>query len=148
MALRGASTTTDTDWINWEALAAENAAVVCTVKELEPETDFGNGSVAPVRARVIVLTGSKAGTVYPNERILKAGIRMKLTEVGDDVVGRLAVYGKRNHVGLNNEQDGDLDLAQAALAERSGEVPAPRSSGGKTAAKPVAETTDDEEPPF
>lgn len=148
MALKGASTTTDSDWINWEALAAENAAVVCTVKELEPEVDFGNGSVAPVRARVIVLTGSQAGTVYPNERILKAGIRIKLTEVGDDVVGRLAVYGKRNHVGLNNEQDGDLDLAKAALAERSGgDVPAQRSSG-KAAAKAETAPADDEDPPF
>jgi hypothetical protein len=137
MALRGASTTVDTDWIDWEGLAKEGAAVVCSVKSIEPEEDFGNGSVAPVRARVIVLTGSQAGTVYEDERILKAGIRLKLQEIGDDVVGRLGIYGKRNHVGLNSEADGDIALAERAL----------KKFGKPSAAKKVEEDSDDE-PPF
>jgi len=120
MALRGASTTTDSDWIDWAVLAAENAAVVCTVKEILPAKDYGNGEVAAVRARVIVLTGAQAGTVYEDERILKAGIRNKLNEVGDDVVGRLDVYGTRKAVGLQAEHAGDVELAQAALAKVSG----------------------------
>src|SRR5882757_1683395 len=120
MALRGASTTTDSDWIDWAVLAAENAAVVCTVKEILPAKDYGNGEVAAVRARVIVLTGAQAGTVYEDERILKAGIHNKLNEVGDDVVGRLDVYGTRKAVGLQAEHAGDVELAQAALAKVSG----------------------------
>jgi hypothetical protein len=137
MALRGASTTVDQDWIDWEGLARENAAVVCTVLGVDPPEDFGNGEVAPVRARVIILTGSQAGTVYESERVLKAGIRLKLQEVGDDIVGRLGVYGKRNHVGLNAENDGDLALAERAL----------KKFGKPTAAKKVEEDSDDE-PPF
>lgn len=139
MALRGASTTVDTDWIDWEGLARENAAVVCSVKSIEPEEDFGNGTVAPVRARVIVLTGSQAGTVYEDERILKAGIRLKLQEIGDDVVGRLGVYGKRNHVGLNAENDGDIALAERALKKFGKPSAAP---------KKTAMEDSDEEPPF
>lgn len=138
MALRGASTTVDSDYIDWAALAAENAAVVCTVKEILPPKDYGNGEVAAVRARVIVLTGALAGTVYPDERILKAGIRNKLQEVGDDVVGRLDVYGTRKAVGLQAEHVGDVELAQAALAKFSG-ASVPAQGGGKK---------DEEEPPF
>jgi len=147
MALKGASTTTDQDWIDWAALAAENAAVVCTVKAIEPPKDFGNGEVAAVRARVIVLTGAQAGTVYPDERVLKAGIRNKLTEVGDDVVGRLDFYGTRKAVGLQAEHAGDVDLAEAALAKyTAGAVPAQRSNGTSKAKAAPAE--DSEEPPF
>ncbi|HEX4391615.1 MAG TPA: hypothetical protein VH084_08730 [Mycobacterium sp.] len=152
MALKGASTTVDTDWIDWDGLAKEGAAVVCTVKSIEPEEDFGNGSVAPVRARVIVLTGSKAGEVYPDERILKAGIRLKLQEIGDDVVGRLGVYGKRNHIGLNAEADGDIELAERALAKfgRNDEGGAGRTKAKVTTKKAVADDDEDdsEEPPF
>lgn len=139
MALRGASTTVDQDWIDWESLARENAAVVCTVLGIDPSEDFGNGEVAPVRARVIVLTGSQAGTVYENEKVLKAGIRLKLQEVGDDVVGRLGVYGKRNHVGLNSENDGDIALAERALK---------KFGKPSTAPKKTAMEDDDSEPPF
>jgi hypothetical protein len=139
MALRGASTTVDSDYIDWAALAAENAAVVCTVKEILPAKDYGNGEVAAVRARVIVLTGSLAGTVYADERILKAGIRNKLQEVGDDVVGRLDVYGTRKAVGLQAEHAGDVELAQAALAKYSAGGSVPAQGGAKK---------DEEEPPF
>lgn len=145
MALRGASTTVDADYIDWAGLAEENAAVVCSVKEILPAKDYGNGEVAAVRARVIVLTGKQAGTVYEDERILKAGIRNKLQEVGDDVVGRLDVYGVRKAVGLQTEHQGDIELAEAALAKYgTGGVPAQRSE--KKAAK--ADEGGDDEPPF
>lgn len=139
MALKGASTTVDSDYIDWSGLAAENAAVVCTVKEILPPKDYGNGEVAAVRARVIVLTGAQAGTVYEDERILKAGIRNKLQEVGDDVVGRLDVYGTRKAVGLQAEHDGDLDLAKRALAKFGGGATVPAQNSGPA---------DDTEPPF
>jgi hypothetical protein len=148
MALRGASTTVDTDWIDWEGLAKEGAAVVCTVRSIEPEEDFGNGSVAPVRARVIVLTGSKAGEVYPDERILKAGIRLKLQEIGDDVVGRLGIYGKRNHVGLNAEADGDIELAERALKKFGDGDGGGAKAKASTKSKKVADEDEDDEPPF
>jgi hypothetical protein len=136
MALKGASTTVDSDYIDWAGLAAENAAVVCTVKAIEPPKDFGNGEVAAVRARVIVLTGSAAGTVYEDERILKAGIRNKLQEVGDDVVGRLDVYGTRKAVGLQAEHDGDLALAQAALEKANGWTAPPQNTKNEDSEAP------------
>ncbi|MGH3965948.1 MAG: hypothetical protein ACRDRY_22295 [Pseudonocardiaceae bacterium] len=148
MALRGASTTVDSDYIDWAGLAAENAAVVCTVKAVEAPKDYGNGEVAAVRARVIVLTGKQAGTVYEDERILKAGIRNKLQTVGDDVVGRLDVYGTRRAVGLQAEHEGDIALAERAL-KKFGAVPEQRSAsnGSAKAAKPTDDSGDDE-PPF
>lgn len=135
MALRGASTTVDSDFIDWKSLAEENAAVVCSVLGVEDPKDYGNGEVAAVKARVIVLTGKQAGSVFPSERILKAGIRMKLEDaVGDDVVGRLDVYGQRKAVGLQAEHQGDVELAEKALAKFG------KSSKVKAA--------DDDEPPF
>jgi hypothetical protein len=131
MALRGASTTTDTDYIDWMSLAVEGAAVCCTVNSIEEPKDYGQGKpVAVPRAQIIVLTGKQAGTVFPDEMVFKAGIRNKLTEVGDTIVGRMSTYarGKDTHPCLNNEQDGDLDLAKAALAkENGGSVPAQNS---------------------
>lgn len=140
MALKGASTTVDSDYIDWAGLAEENAAVVCTVKDILPLKDYGNGEVAAVVARIIVLTGKQAGTVFPEERILKAGIRNKLQEIGDDVVGRLDVYGTRKAVGLQAEHDGDLELATRALAKFGGGATVPAQNSGPKASE--------EEPPF
>lgn len=139
MALRGASATVDQDYIDWAALAAEGAAVVCSVRAIEEPKDYGNGEVSAVRARVIVLTGKQAGSVFPEEKILKAGIRMKLENVGDDVVGRLGVYGLRKNIGLNAEQEGDIELAEKALAKANGKATVPAQ------AKAPAE---DDDPPF
>jgi len=147
MALKGASkvVSQDQDWIDWEDLAKERAAVVCTVLEIEEEEDFGNGVVAPVRADVIVLTGKHAGEVHANERILKAGIRNKLTEVGDSVVGRIGVYGKRKAIGLEAELDGDVELAEVALAKFT----ANGNGSSKTKAKATNTAVgDDQDPPF
>jgi hypothetical protein len=145
MALKGASTTQDQDWLDLKELAAENAAAVFTVQEIEDSVDFGNGPIEPVRARVIVLTGRHAGEVYPDERILPKGVRMKLTEIGDDVVGRLSIYGARKAVGLNAEHDGDIELAEAALAKLATSKVA---TGTKKKPAAVITTEDDDDPPF
>jgi hypothetical protein len=151
MALKGASTTQEQDWLDLKELAMENAAAVFTVKAIEDVADFGNGPIKPVRARIIVLTGKHAGEVYEDERILAKGVRMKLTEVSDDVVGRLTIYGTRKAVGLNAEHDGDIELAEEALAKFSGKNSAGKAktaaaTAGK--AKTAAATADDDEPPF
>lgn len=141
--------TVDQDWVDFKALAAEAAAVLFTVKEIEPEEKFSNSTFSPVRARVIILTGAQAGQVYDNERILAAGIRNKLTEVGADVVGRIKPYGARKHPGLEAEHPGDIELAEAALAKFNGggDVPEQRSKS-KAATKVVESDEGDDEPPF
>lgn len=155
MALRGASTTVDTDFIDWMSLAVEGAAVCCTVNSIEPSKDYGQGTaVEAPRAQVIILTGKQAGVVYPNELVLKAGIRNKLTEIGDSVVGRMATYtrGKQAYPCLNNEQPGDLELAEEALERVNGgaKETAKKAPAKKTKVVEV-EVDDDEdgdEPPF
>lgn len=117
-----------------------------TVKEIEEAEKFTNDTFSPVRARVVILTGSQAGEVYPDERILAAGIRLKLTEagVGADVVGRIRPYGSRKNPGLESEEAGDIELAEQALAKFDGsssEVPA------RSKAKPKTVEADDSEPP-
>jgi hypothetical protein len=144
MALKGASATQDQDWLDLKELALENAAAVFTVKSIEDSVDFGNGPIQPVRARVIVLTGRHAGEVYEDERILPKGVRMKLTEVGDDVVGRLTLYGSRKAVGLNAEFEGDIELAEKALA-KFGSV---STNGQSKPSKAKAASIGEEDPPF
>lgn len=148
MALRGASTVVvDQDWLDFKVLAAESAAVLLTVKEIEPEEKFSNSTFSPVRARVVILTGAQAGRVYDNERILAAGIRNKLTEVGADVVGRIKFYGARKNPGLEAEHPGDIELAEAALAKFGASVPDQRSdSDGPVGAS--GRDSDDDAPPF
>jgi hypothetical protein len=126
MALRGASETTqDQDWVDFKELAKEGAAAVFTVVRHGEPRDFGNGEITPVIADVIILTGKQAGAYFPGENILAAGIRTKLVNVGDSVVGRIRPYGTRKHPGLEPEEEGDIALAEAALAKRSnGKVPA------------------------
>lgn len=142
MALRGASTTTDTDFIDWMSLAVEGAAVVLTVTEIEPEKDYGsgNGPIEVPIADVVVLTGAQAGARYDGERVFKAGIRNRLKVVGESIVGRMATYnrGKTAYPCLNSEEVGDLELAEKALAKASGKK--------ATASKKAAD--DGDEPPF
>lgn len=148
MALRGASTVVvDQDWVDFKALAAEAAAVLITVKEIMPEEQFSNSKFAPIRARVVILTGAQAGKVFDNERILAAGIRSRLTEVGADVVGRIKPYGARKHPGLEAEHPGDIELAEAALAKFGASVPGQRAdSDGPVGAS--GRDSDSDEPPF
>lgn len=148
MALRGASTTTDTDFIDWMGLAVEGAAVCCTVKTIEPSHDYGNGELEAPRAQVIVLTGKQAGAVYANELVLKAGIRNKLSDVGDTIVGRMATYsrGKQVYPCLNSEQDGDIELAEKALAKFAGTDQNEKPAKTSKKAKPADDDEDDEAP--
>lgn len=148
MALRGASTVTvDQDWVDFRALSEEAAAVLFTVKEILPEEKFANGSFCPVRARVIVLTGVQAGKCWESEKILAAGIRNKLTEVGADVVGRIKPYGVRKNPGLEAEHPGDIELAEKALAKFGASVPDQRSdSDGPVGAS--GRDSDSDAPPF
>lgn len=142
MALvKSSERTSEGEWVDFKELAREGAAVVITVTKFEDSTDFGNGTVKPVRGRVIVLTGTKAGEVFEDERILAAGIRIKLTEVGDDVVGRIRPYGTRKHPGLENEEQGDIELAVAALDKANG-------TGNKRRSAKEMVSAASEEPPF
>jgi hypothetical protein len=151
MALRGASTTIDVARLDWEELARENAAVVFTVREIEPEQTFGknNKPIRPVKARVIVLTGPQAGAIYPDERVMRSGIRPKLeaVKVGDDVVGRIGFYsiGSQSYVGLEAEEAGDIELAEKALAKANGhDIKVPAQNKGRK----LAAVEEDDEPPF
>lgn len=142
-------------------LGREGAAVLITVKGFAEEKDYGNGTVKPVEARVVALTGSHAGEIDDDALIFKAGIRNKLHEVGQSVVGRLRPYGARKAIGLEAEEDGDVERAMKVLRQL-GELedePAPKSStpitDEVTAAKAAAKSRkakvsldDSEDPPF
>lgn len=131
MALRGASETTqDQDWVDFKELAKEGAAAVFTVVRHGEPRDFGNGEITPVIADVIILTGKQAGAYFPGENILAAGIRTKLVNVGDSVVGRIRPYGTRKHPGLEPEEEGDIALAEAALAKANGGKSVPAQNSG------------------
>lgn len=142
MALSGVSEDAPTgDYVDFKALAAEGAAVVITIRELMDEEQQTHGMVEPVRARIIVLTGSQKGEVFEDEKIINKGITNSLHRkvVGDDVVGRIRPYGTGKWPGLEREDAGDMELAEAALG---GSAPA-KAKGKKAAAQ-----DDDDTPPF
>lgn len=144
--------------LNLDELGREGAAVLITVTGWAEEKDWGNGVVRPVEARVVALTGSHAGEVDEDALIFKAGIRNKLTEVGQSVVGRLRPYGQRKAIGLEAEEDGDVELAERALAKLDAPKDLPSSSpltdavrATKAATKArakVALDEDEDSPPF
>lgn len=147
------------DQLNIDELGREGAAVLITVTGWGEEKDWGNGNVRPVKARIVALTGVHAGEVDEDALIFKAGIRNKLTEVGQSVVGRLRPYGARKTIGLESEEDGDVELAERALAKLDGpSIPESRSPiadevrSAKTAVKERKAArvalADDDEPPF
>lgn len=142
MALRGASETTqDQEWLDLKELAKEGAAAVFTPVRQGEEVDFGNGPFTPIIADVIVLTGKQAGAYYPGEKIMAAGVRTKIQDIGDSVVGRIRPYGQRKHPGLEPEEEGDLALAERALKKY-----APKTAASKKAAAAMEDS--EEEPPF
>lgn len=157
MALSGVSEDAPTgDYIDFKDLAAEQAAVVVSILELcdpEPQT---HGQVEPVRARVIVLSGSQKGEVYDNEKIINKGVTNSLRrkQVGDDVVGRIRPYGTGKWPGLEREDAGDIELAEKALAHfgaagvgaAANDEPEPEPV--KPARKAKATAVDDDPPPF
>lgn len=141
MALRGASeTTNDQEWLDLKELAKEGAAAVFSPIRMADPVDFGNGEFTPVVADVVILTGKQAGAYFPGEKIMAAGVRMKLQDdIGNSVVGRIRPYGARKHPGLEPEEAGDLQLAERALAKYA-------KGGSKSKAKSAE--ADDSEPPF
>lgn len=145
--------------LNLDELGREGAAVLITVTGWGEEKDWGQGTVRPVEARVVALTGIHAGEVDEDALIFKAGIRNKLTEIGQSVVGRLRPYGARKAIGLEAELDGDVELAERALAKLDGpvvpqgtpltdEVKAAKSAVKSRAAAAKVALSDDDEPPF
>lgn len=154
MALSGVSADEPTgDYIDFKSLCAEQAAVVVSIRELcEPEEQT-HGEVQPVRARVIVLSGSQKGEVFEDEKIINKGITNSLRRkaVGDDVVGRIRPYGTGKWPGLEREDSGDIELAEKALAHfdgaDSGEM-TETAKVTKTKAKAAPAPAEDDEPPF
>lgn len=150
------------DWLDFKELAKSNTAALFSVREIEDEVDMGNGPLCPVRCRVVVLSGELAGTVHENERIINKGIFNRLTTVGDDVVGRLRLYGTRKNPGLEKEESGDVELAEQWLAHLDDDGPKPGAkaadsgsgpskvgtkSASKAKAEPVEDTSSDEDEP-
>jgi hypothetical protein len=123
------------NWPDMKELAKEGAAILFSLIAIEETQKFTNGSLRPVRARVIVLTGRAAGQVWHSTLILNAGVRYKLAKVAGvddldavatepfvpaeevDVVGRMRLYGERKNAGLDDELPGDEELARTALAK-------------------------------
>jgi hypothetical protein len=153
MALSGVSADIpDSEYIDFKSLASEGAAVVVSIRELCAPEEQTHGQVEPVRARVIVLSGSQKGEVFEDEKIINKGVTNSLRRrnVGDDVVGRIRPYGSGKWPGLEREDAGDIELAEKALAhfgpldaQQIDEPAAPVKR--KTSAKATA---DDDEPPF
>lgn len=156
MALSGVSADIpDGDYIDFKSLASEGAAVVVSILELCDPEEQTHGPVEPVRARVIVLSGTQKGEVFENEKIINKGVTNSLRRrnVGDDVVGRIRPYGPGKWPGLEREDAGDIELAEKALAH-FGAAGAPADaadepvSAPKAASKSKATKADDDEPPF
>lgn len=155
MALSGVSADEPTgDYIDFKALCAEQAAVVVSIRELcEPEEQT-HGEVQPVRARVIVLSGSQKGEVFEDEKIINKGITNSLRRkaVGDDVVGRIRPYGTGKWPGLEREDSGDIELAEKALAHFDGAgadaADGLKAKAPKAKAAPAPAVDDDDNPPF
>lgn len=106
--------------VDWKALGNEEAAVVISVLKELPDKDWGNGPVSGFLTRMIVLTGKHRGLVADDFPIYKAGVYSPLSRaggVGTTMVGRLRPYGTRKNIGLENEEDGDVEIAERALAK-------------------------------
>ena len=145
-----------------EDMADEGDAVLITVLKDLGVKDFGNGSAQGYLIRLISLTGDHEGLVNDDYPIYKRGFvnRIERAGVGASFVARLGRYGDRKAIGLEDDEDGDYALAEAALAKHgdpfqdaapgklAAEVDAAkRSVKEKVAAGKVAAGSDDE-PPF
>jgi hypothetical protein len=148
-----------------EDAADEGEAVLITVLKDLGEKDFGNGGVQGYLIRLIVLTGDHADHVEDELPTYKRGFTNRIGKagVGATLVSRLGRYGERNAIGLEDDQDGDVELAEKALAKHGDPFEASRdrqngtsiteevdaakrSIKEKAAAKTQAEQ--DGEPPF
>jgi hypothetical protein len=141
-----------------EDAADEREAVLITVLKDLGEKDFGNGGVQGYLIRLIFLTGDHAGHVEEELPTYKRGFTNRISKagVGATMVSRLGRYGERNTIGLEDDQDGDVDLANEALKKHGDpfEDAAPghltdgvADTKAKARAKAAAEK-DLEDPPF
>ena len=145
-----------------EDMADEKEAVLITVlKDLGEKSFNGNDPVQGYLIRFICLTGEHEGLVNDEWPCYKAGFRGRVAQagVGATFVARLGRYGTRDAIGLEDDEDGDVDLAEAALAKHGDPFAdaAPSKSNGltdgvsetkaKAKAKAAAEK-DLEEPPI
>jgi len=141
-----------------EDAADEREAVLVTVLKDLGTKDFGNGPVQGYLIRLIILTGDHADHVENELPIYKRGFltRIEKAGVGATFVARFGRYGERKAIGLEDDLDGDVELAEAALKTHGDpfEDAAPghltdgvADTKAKAKAKAAAEK-DLQEPPF
>lgn len=103
-----------------EDMADDNDPVMVTVlKDLGEKSFNGNDPVQGYLIRFVALAGSHKGLVNDELPMYKAGFRSRLQQagVGATLVARLGRYGTRNAIGLEDENEGDVELAEKALAD-------------------------------
>lgn len=104
-----------------EEAADEGEAVLITVLKDIGTKNYGNGEVQRYICRLVILTGEYDGYANPDVTVNWGGwvprIRKAVEKegLGVSIVSRLGRYGERNAIGLEDNQDGDVDLANAAL---------------------------------
>lgn len=148
-----------------EEAADEGEALLITVLKDIGTKNYGNGEVQRYICRLIILTGEYEGYVNGDVTVNWGGWVNRLRKavekegLGAHVVSRLGRYGERNAIGLEDDQDGDVELAEKALAKHGDPFAdaAPSKTNGltdgvaetrtKAKAKAAAEK-DLEEPPF
>jgi hypothetical protein len=147
-----------------EDAADEKDAVLITVLKDIGTKNYGNGEVQRYICRIIILTGEHAGYVNGDVTVNWGGWTNRIKKavasegLGAHMVSRLGRYGDRTPqpIGLEDDQDGDVELAEAALKKHGDpfEDAAPghltdgvADTKAKAKAKAAAEK-DLEEPPF
>lgn len=145
-----------------EDMADEGDAVLITVLKDLGVKDFGNGSARGYLIRLICLTGDHDGLVNDDWPVYKRGFlnRIERAGVGASFVARLGRYGERKTIGLEDDQDGDVELAEKALEKHGDpfldaapgklakEVDEAKRSVREKVAAGKAAAADDSEPPF
>lgn len=110
--------------VNLDELCAEGAAVLFETRLVWPEQESKDGKsrYTPIDVVLTVLSGKYAGTIDRTHRIMKTGVSSKLPrDIGEHTYGRMEFYSNnfgRNQIGLTGPQDGDLALAEAAIAKQ------------------------------
>jgi hypothetical protein len=104
-----------------EDAADEKAAVLITVLKDLGEKKFkeNQAAVQGYLIRFIVLSGEHVGHCEDEWPVYKRGFtnRIEKAGVGATMVARLGRYGDRKAIGLEDDQDGDVELAEKALAK-------------------------------
>jgi len=147
-----------------EEAADEGDALLITVLKDIGTKNYGNGEVQRYICRLVILTGEYEGYVNGDVTVNWGGwvprIRKAVEQegLGVSIVSRLGRYGERNAIGLEDNQDGDIELAEKALAKHGDpfadaapgklaeEVDAVKKSVKEKVAAKAAATSDDEIP--